>query len=219
MTAATDMIVAYWPLAAVAAVLLLVLVMPVRSLMRRTATPGPAAAPAPPPAPPPTPVQRLAASLDQAARERAQTAKIPVTAVAVPPPPRSSAWVAKAEPMTPPPPDPALPALPQDALAAIRAAPPPPGGHRAFGRPPGLPSPRGEGRDDLKAIHGIGPRIERGLNALGIFHYDQIAAWDRRTVVWVENWFSLRGLIGSERWVDQAKALMPTTKAHRSVRG
>lgn len=218
MTAATDMIVAYWPVAAIAAVLLLVLVMPVRSLMRRTASPGPAAAPTPPPTPPPTPVQRLAASLDQAARERAQAAKTPVAAT-VPPPPRSSAWVAKAEPVPPPPPDPALPALPQDALDAIVVAPPPGRGHKAFGRPHGLPAPRPEGRDDLKAIHGIGPRIERGLNALGIFHYDQIAAWDHRTVVWVENWFSLRGSIVSERWVDQAKALMPATKVHRSVRG
>jgi NADH-quinone oxidoreductase subunit E len=195
MTATTDMLVAYWPVAALAAVLLLVLVLPVRSLMRRTATPGPVAAPPPPPAPPPTPVQRLAASLDQAARERAQAARIPVTVVTVPPPPRASAWVARDEP-----------------------TPPPPRGHKAFGRPQGLPAPRPEGRDDLKAIHGIGPRIERGLNALGIFHYDQIAAWDRRTVVWVETWFSLRGCIVRERWVDQAKALTPHPKVHRSVR-
>ena len=66
-------------------------------------------------------------------------------------------------------------------------------------------------------IHGIGPRIERGLNDLGVFHYDQIAAWDRRTVVWVENQFSLRGKVTRERWVEQARALMPAT-ALRSVR-
>lgn len=216
MTAATEMLVAYWPVAAVALVLLVVLVLPVRSLMRRTAVAAPAAAPPPPPPAPPTAVQRLAASLDQAARERAQGTKVPVTVVTVPPPPRASAWVAKVDNPAPPPPD---AALPRDALDAIAATPPPapatpaPRSFRAFGRPQSLPAPRPEGRDDLKAIHGIGPRIERGLHALGIFHYDQIAAWDARTVIWVENRFSLRGCIRRERWVQQARALAHPARA------
>lgn len=211
MTSATELLVAYWPLAAVAGVLLLLLLLPVRRLMRRSTVRETVAAPPSPPPPPPTPVQRLAASIEQAQREKAQTAKVSVGTTTVPPPPRPSAWTARLEPLP----------------AALFAPEEPPArnadsqkraGHAAFGRPRGLAAPRPEGRDDLKAIHGIGPRIERGLNALGVFHYDQIAAWDRRTVVWVENWFSLRGLIGRERWVEQAAALVPSDKPLRSVR-
>lgn len=208
MPAPADLITTYWPLAALAGVLILILLLPVRSLMRRSAA---AAAPAadtapPPPAPPPTAVQRLAASLDQAAREKAATARVPVTVTTVPPPPRASAWNAREETPPPPPPEPVLPVLPSPPLERVHQ-PSPHAGHRAFGRPASLAAPRPGGRDDLKAIFGIGPRIERGLNELGIFHYDQIAAWDQRTVVWVENWFSLRGKIGRERWVRQARAL------------
>ena len=216
MNSASDLFTSYWPLAVLAGVLVILLLIPVRGFMRRRAKPAPAEAPAPPP-PPMTAVQRLAASIEQAARERAEAAKVPVTTVVVPPQPRQSAWAARPDPVPPSPPDPVLPVLPPAALEDT-VEPPPLGGHLAFGRPLGLTAPRAGGRDDLKLIYGIGPRIERGLNELGVFHYDQIAAWDRRTVVWVETQFSLRGKISRERWVQQARALMPA-KALRSVRG
>ena len=216
MGSATDLFVSYWPLAVVAGVLVILLLLPVRSFMRRRAKPVVAEAPAPPPPPPPTAVQRLAASLEQAAREKAQAIKVPVTLVAVPPSPRESAWTARPEPAPAPPPEPVLPVLPSPPLEpSVGPAPLP--GRAAYGKPPGLTAPRPGGRDDLKMIHGIGPRIERGLNDLGVFHYDQVAAWDRRTVVWVENQFSLRGKVTRERWVEQARALVPAT-ALRSVR-
>jgi predicted flap endonuclease-1-like 5' DNA nuclease len=215
MNSASDLFMSYWPLAVLAGVLVILLLLPVRSFMRRRATPAPAEAP-PPPAVPTTPVQRLAASIEKAAREKAEAAKVPVTAVTVPPQPRQSAWTARPDPIPAAMFEPDPPVL-TSALLEETVDPPPLAGHLAFGRPPGLSAPRAGGRDDLKAIYGIGPRIERGLNELGVFHYDQIAAWDRRTVVWVENHFSLRGKVGRERWVQQAKALMPGG-ALRSVR-
>jgi predicted flap endonuclease-1-like 5' DNA nuclease len=206
MDSASNLLISYWPLAVLAGVLVILLLLPVRSFIRRRSA-KPAEAPPPPPAPPMTAVQRLAAEIEKAAREKAGAARVPVAAVTVPPP-RQSIWAARPEDVPAPPLEPALPVLPAAPLEPA-SEPPPLSGHLAFGRPPGLSAPRAGGRDDLKLIYGIGPRIERGLNDLGIFHFDQIAAWDRRTVVWVENQFSLRGKIARERWVEQAKALAP----------
>jgi predicted flap endonuclease-1-like 5' DNA nuclease len=216
MNSASELFVSYWPLALLAGVLVILLLLPVRNLMRRKAVPvAAAAAPTPPPLPP-TAVQRLAASIEQAAREKAGAAKIPVTLVAVPPPPRASTWIARPEPLPLLPPEPVLPVLPPPPLEPS-LEPAPLGGHAAYGKPRGLSAPRPGGRDDLKVIRGIGPRIERRLNELGVYHYDQIAAWDRRTVVWVENQFSLRGCIVRERWVEQARHRMAETKPLRSL--
>ena len=77
----------------------------------------------------------------------------------------------------------------------------------AFGKPRGLSKPRDGGRDDLKQISGLGPLDESTLNNLGVFHLDQIAAWDEREVLWLENHAFARGRIGRERWQGQAREL------------
>jgi NADH-quinone oxidoreductase subunit E len=87
-----------------------------------------------------------------------------------------------------------------------------------FGAPPSLPAPRGGQRDNLKLIKGIGPRIEHGLNELGVFHFDQIADWDKKTVVWVENHFSFPGRIGREKWIVQARDLSQGPRGFRSIK-
>jgi len=61
--------------------------------------------------------------------------------------------------------------------------------------------------DDLKKIKGIGPVNEKALNALGIFHYSQIADWSEDNIKWVEGSLSFRGRIDREEWVKQAKEL------------
>ncbi|TIR55126.1 MAG: NADH-ubiquinone dehydrogenase, partial [Mesorhizobium sp.] len=43
---------------------------------------------------------------------------------------------------------------------------------------------------DLKAISGIGPKLEKVLNGLGIWSYDQIAAWTLEEIAWVEDYLS-----------------------------
>ncbi|WP_029040253.1 hypothetical protein [Cucumibacter marinus] len=77
----------------------------------------------------------------------------------------------------------------------------------AGARPKGLSEPRGGNKDDLKQIKGIGPKIEDTLNGLGIFHFDQVAVWDRKTIDWVDSYLSFKGRIDREEWVSQAKEL------------
>lgn len=74
-------------------------------------------------------------------------------------------------------------------------------------RPPGLPAARGGAPDDLRMIAGIGPRIESTLNSLGVFHFDQIAAWTPANVDWIERYLAFKGRIGREDWIAQARAL------------
>jgi len=74
-------------------------------------------------------------------------------------------------------------------------------------RPPSLGAPRDGSADDLKQIRGIGPVNEASLNALGIYHYDQIAAWNRAEVRWVGTYLGFPGRVEREDWSGQAKAL------------
>jgi NADH-quinone oxidoreductase subunit E len=75
-------------------------------------------------------------------------------------------------------------------------------------RPETLAVPREGGADDLKKIKGIGPKVEKLLNSLGFFHFDQIAAWSEADIAWVdENLAAFRGRPVRDDWVEQAKAL------------
>lgn len=73
-------------------------------------------------------------------------------------------------------------------------------------RPSGLPAPRGGKADDLKRITGIGPGNEKKLNALGIWHLDQIAAWSEPQIRWIGAYLAFPGRIEREDWVGQARA-------------
>ncbi len=77
------------------------------------------------------------------------------------------------------------------------------------GTQPGtLAVPRAGGADDLKRIDGIGPKLEKLLNSLGFFHFDQIASWTEADIAWVdENLATFRGRVVRDGWVAQAKAL------------
>ncbi|EAR52814.1 NADH:ubiquinone oxidoreductase 41 kD complex I subunit [Oceanicola granulosus HTCC2516] len=75
-------------------------------------------------------------------------------------------------------------------------------------RPPLLEAPRGGQADDLKRIRGIGPKLERVLNEMGIYHFDQIAGWGPRELAWVDdNLQGFRGRASRDRWVEQARAI------------
>ncbi|UCI10010.1 NADH-ubiquinone dehydrogenase [Mesorhizobium sp. B1-1-8] len=65
---------------------------------------------------------------------------------------------------------------------------------------------------DLKAISGIGPKLEKVLNGLGIWTYRQIAAWTSEEIAWVEDYLSLAGRIGRDDWTGQAAALAAKKK-------
>ena len=74
-------------------------------------------------------------------------------------------------------------------------------------KPEALAEPRGGQADDLKLISGVGPKLEQTLNGLGIYHFDQIAAWSSATVDWVDNYLSFKGRIERDDWIGQAKTL------------
>jgi NADH-quinone oxidoreductase subunit E len=74
-------------------------------------------------------------------------------------------------------------------------------------RPQGLAAPRDDKRDNLQRIKGIGPVNEQKLNALGIFHFDQISHWDRPRIRWVGTYLAFPGRIDRESWVSQAARL------------
>lgn len=61
--------------------------------------------------------------------------------------------------------------------------------------------------DDLKAISGVGPALEKKLNALGVYKYEQIAAWKKADIQWVDDRLKSRGRIERDDWVRQAREL------------
>lgn len=79
-------------------------------------------------------------------------------------------------------------------------------------KPAMLTEARGGSADDLKRIKGVGPKIEGILNGLGIFHFDQIAAWDQANKDWVDDHLSFKGRIDREEWIPQADALAKESK-------
>ncbi|ESY19699.1 MULTISPECIES: NADH-ubiquinone dehydrogenase subunit [unclassified Mesorhizobium] len=68
---------------------------------------------------------------------------------------------------------------------------------------------------DLKAITGVGPKLEKVLNGLGIWTFAQIAAWAPEEIAWVEDYLSLTGRIGRDEWTRQAAALTLAAKAKK----
>ncbi len=73
-------------------------------------------------------------------------------------------------------------------------------------KPELLTEARGGKADDLKQIKGIGPKLEKELNAAGVFHFDQIASWTTEEVYWADNHLvSFKGRVSRDNWVDQAK--------------
>jgi NADH-quinone oxidoreductase subunit E len=61
--------------------------------------------------------------------------------------------------------------------------------------------------DDLKKISGVGPKLEKLLNGLGIYHFSQIAAWTEAEIAWVDNRLKFKGRIERDDWVEQARKL------------
>jgi predicted flap endonuclease-1-like 5' DNA nuclease len=91
-------------------------------------------------------------------------------------------------------------------------------GRRGFGAPELLDAPREGRKDDLTALRGISRSVEASLNALGIFHFHQVAGWDQKAVVWVDNHLGLKGRIAREKWPEQARRLVASVRSLRSRR-
>jgi predicted flap endonuclease-1-like 5' DNA nuclease len=75
--------------------------------------------------------------------------------------------------------------------------------------PQRLAGPRGGRADDLKEIEGIGPAMEKLVNSLGFYHFDQIASWSDADVALVDaEMKTFKGRISRDRWVAQAKLIV-----------
>ncbi len=61
--------------------------------------------------------------------------------------------------------------------------------------------------DDLKAISGIGPKLEQVLNGMGLKRYADIAALTDADAERIEAELGFSGRIARDGWVEQAKAL------------
>ena len=59
----------------------------------------------------------------------------------------------------------------------------------------------------MKKIKGINEQTEIDLNALGIFHFDQISKWTNKNADWIEEFLQISGCIKKFQWIDQARIL------------
>lgn len=87
-------------------------------------------------------------------------------------------------------------------------------------RPQLLAEPRGGRADDLKLISGIGPMLEKALNRLGIYHFDQISNWSSEHIKWIDGELEdFRGRAERDKWVEQAKAFVSRGQQDGNVAG
>ena len=62
--------------------------------------------------------------------------------------------------------------------------------------------------DDLTLIGGVGEKIGEKLNAMGIYHFWQVAAMGEVDIEKVESDLGFKGRVEREDWIEQAKELM-----------
>ena len=75
--------------------------------------------------------------------------------------------------------------------------------------PERLSGPRKGRADDLKEIEGIGPAMEKLINGMGFYHFDQLASWSGADVALVDTEMkTFKGRIARDKWVAQAKIIV-----------
>ncbi|WP_339951144.1 hypothetical protein [uncultured Albimonas sp.] len=87
--------------------------------------------------------------------------------------------------------------------------------------PEATPEPAGEGApallyasapataDDLKQIRGVGPKLERELNGMGLYTFAQMASLTEANLAWIDsNLTAFKGRSLRDDWVGQASALL-----------
>ncbi|MEO0819303.1 MAG: hypothetical protein AAF074_02655 [Pseudomonadota bacterium] len=120
----------------------------------------------------------------------------------------------KAEPEAPAPkPVAAKPAVAEPAVAEPAAAEPvatmaeAPAEGAAAEKPGNLFNVAPAEVDDLKMIRGIGPSLEKQLNILGVYRFEQIASMSEGNLTWVDqNLTSFKGRCFRDDWVGQARS-------------
>lgn len=69
------------------------------------------------------------------------------------------------------------------------------------------PTPTMENKNNLQEIKGIGPVLEKSLHKIGVFRFDQIAAWTKEEVADFNEKLSFSGRIERDEWLKQAAEL------------
>jgi NADH-quinone oxidoreductase subunit E len=78
----------------------------------------------------------------------------------------------------------------------------------AEAKPELLTAARGDAPDDLELIWGVGPKLAKMLNEMGVWHYDQIASWKAEELAWVDARLTgFKGRATRDDWISQAKKL------------
>jgi len=92
--------------------------------------------------------------------------------------------------------------------AAEAAAPAPkPAAKKAAPKKAGAPkAAAAAGGDDLKALTGVGPALEKKLHEAGVTTFAQIAAFTPEQIEEIEEKLSFKGRIERDGWVEQAQA-------------
>jgi len=70
-----------------------------------------------------------------------------------------------------------------------------------------LDAPRNGQKDNLTRIKGIGVKIDALLNGIGVYHFNQIAAWSEKEARWIDHQVSFPGRALRDDWIGQAKLL------------
>lgn len=71
-----------------------------------------------------------------------------------------------------------------------------------------LTAARNNAPDDLSLIWGVGPKLVTMLNQMGVWHFDQIAAWTPAELAWVDSRLTgFKGRATRDDWISQAKKL------------
>lgn len=100
----------------------------------------------------------------------------------------------------------AKPATADNKPAAAQTAPAP--AAAAESKPELLTAARGGKGDDLELIWGVGPKLARMLNEMGVWHYDQIAKWTPAELAWVDARLTgFKGRALRDDWIAQSKKL------------
>ena len=74
-------------------------------------------------------------------------------------------------------------------------------------KPLGMKRPAGE-LDDLQLINGVGPKLERKLHRLGIYHFEQIAEFTAEDIALVDSKLkTYKGRVKRDKWPTQARRL------------
>jgi len=115
--------------------------------------------------------------------------------------------VATDEPVTPEPDEVADTPTPAEAvMAAMDGIGGEPRPKRAPEKPESVDQPADNG-DDLTRIEGVDAETAKALNALGVWHFHQIAGWTQENTDWVNAHLEADNRVERQEWIGQAGAL------------